>query len=193
VVSRQEDYRQRQKVERSFARLSNFRRLLIRWECIFSIYRSWSMVAVLLLWLRRLRCVTSMACVKSQSSHVREGMLAMQKRTPSIPFPWAWWAFDLGDARPCDATYCQYPYEDLPPIPTLDRTLSWLGQPGWLESPDVTPERRASRERLSAVARDKVRDLTTQAGRLGLMLPNAFTRLMAAPDLYTRIPKLDFL
>jgi hypothetical protein len=33
-----------------------------------------------------------------------------------------------------------------------------------------------------------VRDLATQAERLGLTLPNAFTRLMAAPDLYTRIP-----
>jgi hypothetical protein len=98
-------------------------------------------------------------------------------------------AFDLGDARPCDATYCHYPYEDLPPIPTLDGTLSWLGQPGWLESPDVTPERRAARERWSAEAQATVRDLAMQAERLGLLLPRAYLRLMAAPELYTRIPE----
>lgn len=113
----------------------------------------------------------------------------MQQRTPAIPFPWAWWAFGLGDARPCDATYCRYPYEDLPSIPPLDGTLSWLGQPGWLESPDITPERRASRECLTAKARATVRDLATQAEQLGLMLPTAFTRLMAAPELYTHIPE----
>lgn len=113
----------------------------------------------------------------------------MQQPTPSIPFAWAWWAFDLGDARPCDSTYCQYPYENLPPIPALDGTLSWLGQPGWLESPGDTPDRRASRERLSAKAREQVRALAAQAGRLGLMLPDAFTRLMSAPELYTRIPE----
>lgn len=67
----------------------------------------------------------------------------MQQFTPSIPFSWAWWAFDLGDARPCDATYCHYPYEQLPPIPPLDGTLGWLGQPGWLVSPDDGPDRQA--------------------------------------------------
>lgn len=106
-----------------------------------------------------------------------------------IPFSWAWIAFDLGYDRPCDSTYCLYPYEDLPPIPTLDGTLSWLGQPGWLESPEVTPERRASQERLSAEAQATMRDLATQAERLGLMLPAAFARLMSAPELYTRIPE----
>jgi hypothetical protein len=40
-------------VERSFAWLGNFRRLLIRWERLFGVYRSWFTVAVLLLCLRR--------------------------------------------------------------------------------------------------------------------------------------------
>lgn len=53
VVARKDDYRQRYKVERSFVWLGNFRRLLIRWECLFSVYRSWFTVAVLLLCLRR--------------------------------------------------------------------------------------------------------------------------------------------
>ena len=53
VVARKDDYRLRYKVERSFAWLGNFRRLLIRWEYLFSIYRSWFTIAVLLLCLRR--------------------------------------------------------------------------------------------------------------------------------------------
>jgi hypothetical protein len=40
VVARRDDYRLRYKVERSFAWLGNFRRLLIRWEHPFSVYRS---------------------------------------------------------------------------------------------------------------------------------------------------------
>jgi transposase len=53
VVARTDDYRQRYKVERSFDWLGNFRRLLIRWEHGFTVYRSWFAVAVLLLCLRR--------------------------------------------------------------------------------------------------------------------------------------------
>jgi hypothetical protein len=53
VVARKEEYRCRFKVERSFAWLGNFRRLLIRWEWLFSVYRSWFSFAVLLLCVRR--------------------------------------------------------------------------------------------------------------------------------------------
>jgi transposase len=53
VIARQEDYRQRYKVERSFAWLGNFRRLLIRWEHLSIVYRGFFAVAVLLLCLRR--------------------------------------------------------------------------------------------------------------------------------------------
>jgi transposase len=53
VVARRDDYRLRFKVERSFAWLGNFRRLLIRWEHLFGVYRSWFSVAVLLLCVRR--------------------------------------------------------------------------------------------------------------------------------------------
>lgn len=116
----------------------------------------------------------------------------MQQRTPSIPFSWAWWACDLGDIRPCDsayATYCQFPYETLPPIPQLDGTLNWLGQPGWIASPGDSPDQQAARQHRSAKARDQVRDIGVQAERLGLTLPTAFTHLMAAPELYTRIPE----
>ncbi len=40
-------------MERSFAWLGNFRRLLIRWEHIFGVYRSFFRVAVLLICPRR--------------------------------------------------------------------------------------------------------------------------------------------
>jgi hypothetical protein len=45
------------------------------------------------------------------------------------------------------------------------------------------------RERASAEAQVAIRDLATQAERLGLTLPPAFIRLMAAPDLLDRIPE----
>jgi transposase len=54
VVARKDNYRERYKVERSFAWLGNFRRLLIRWEHLFGVYRSWFTVALLLLCVRRL-------------------------------------------------------------------------------------------------------------------------------------------
>jgi transposase len=53
VVARKDDYQQRYKVERSFAWLGNFRRLLIRWEHLTLVYESWFTVAVLLICLRR--------------------------------------------------------------------------------------------------------------------------------------------
>src|SRR5260370_10132451 len=53
LLAPKEDYRRRYTVERSFAWLGNFRRLLIRWEQVFSVYRSLFAVAVLLVCLRR--------------------------------------------------------------------------------------------------------------------------------------------
>jgi hypothetical protein len=54
VVVRKDDYRLRYKVERSFAWFGNFRRLLIRWEHLFSVYRSLFTFGALLICLRRL-------------------------------------------------------------------------------------------------------------------------------------------
>jgi transposase len=53
VLARRDEYRQRYKVERSFAWLGNFRRLLIRWEHLSGVYRSFFTVAVLVVCLRR--------------------------------------------------------------------------------------------------------------------------------------------
>lgn len=54
VAARQNDYRLRYKVEPSFAWLGNYRRLLIRWEHRFGLYRSFFAIAVLVICLRRL-------------------------------------------------------------------------------------------------------------------------------------------
>jgi transposase len=53
VVARPEAYR-RFTVERSFAWLGNFRRLLVRWEHAFGVYRSFFSFAVLVICLKRL-------------------------------------------------------------------------------------------------------------------------------------------
>jgi transposase len=54
VLARQEDYRQRYKVERSFAWLGNYRRLLIRWERLLVVYRGFFALALTRVCLRRL-------------------------------------------------------------------------------------------------------------------------------------------
>jgi transposase len=54
VVARRADYRLRYTVERSFAWLGNFRRLLMRWERLFAVYRSLFGVALMLLCVHRL-------------------------------------------------------------------------------------------------------------------------------------------
>jgi transposase len=64
VLARREEYRLRYRVERSFAWLGNFRRLLIRWEHLSSVYRSFFTVAVLLVCVRRAcaPCAGGRAC-----------------------------------------------------------------------------------------------------------------------------------
>jgi transposase len=53
VVARKEEYRRRFTLERSFAWLGNFRRLLIRWERLFAVYRGWLTIALMVVSLRR--------------------------------------------------------------------------------------------------------------------------------------------
>jgi transposase len=54
VVARKDDYGRRFTVERSFAWLGNFRRLLIRWERRFTVYRSFFALALAVICLKRL-------------------------------------------------------------------------------------------------------------------------------------------
>jgi transposase len=53
VVARTDEYRQPFTVERSFAWLGTFRRLLIRWERLFAVYHGWFTVALMGVSLRR--------------------------------------------------------------------------------------------------------------------------------------------
>ena len=59
VVACKDEYRLRFTVEWSFAWLGHFRRLLIRWERLFSVYQSEFAFAVMLLCVRR---ATALAC-----------------------------------------------------------------------------------------------------------------------------------
>ncbi len=54
MVARKDDYRQRYKVERSFAWLGNFRRLLIRWEHQLPIYQGFFTLALAFVCVKRL-------------------------------------------------------------------------------------------------------------------------------------------
>jgi hypothetical protein len=61
VVARKQEYRLRCTVERSFAWLGDYRRLLIRWEYLFTVYRSFFAFAALMLCVKRLARVLA-AC-----------------------------------------------------------------------------------------------------------------------------------
>ena len=54
IVARGEEYRLRHTVERSFAWLGNYRRLLIRWEHLFAVYRGFFAFAAMALCVKRL-------------------------------------------------------------------------------------------------------------------------------------------
>jgi transposase len=62
VVARKDDYRQRYKVERSFAWLGNYRRLLIRRERLLPVYRGFFALALARVCLRRLFSAVSSQC-----------------------------------------------------------------------------------------------------------------------------------
>ncbi|GAB4578908.1 MAG: hypothetical protein Fur0022_16450 [Anaerolineales bacterium] len=95
------------------------------------------------------------------------------------PFPTGWMSFDLGQYRPCDGTYCFYPYEDLPP---LDETLFW-GEFQWLPAlqthlrPIVDIHKQVPANKIEK----KLHRLMAEAQTLRLTLPEPFIRFMASP------------
>lgn len=102
------------------------------------------------------------------------------------PFPTGWMSFDLGQDRPCDGTYCFYPYEDLPPI---DESL-FRGEFQWL--PALQDRLRAIVDIHKQVPASKIEEklhrLLTEAKMLNLSLPEPFIRFMASPTLHDEIP-----
>ena len=97
-------------------------------------------------------------------------------------FKSGWYSFDLGRYRPCDSTYCLYPYESIPPIGAPDETLSWLGplSSGTDDKMEIHRNPHDARGRLDEVA--------AHARQLGLIFPESFKTLMASPELQDRIP-----
>ncbi len=104
------------------------------------------------------------------------------------PFQSGWWSFDLGAYRPCDGTYCFYPYESLPSIDeaALTGTLAWLG-PLEDEVASVMDVHHASDEALGRLKSD-IEKIAAEAKPLQLSLPEAFLRLMGSRELQDRIP-----
>jgi hypothetical protein len=98
------------------------------------------------------------------------------------PFRRGWYAFDLGQYRPCAGTYCLSPYEDLPPIAAPDESLAWLGPL------DERTDQQMQIHRDRQVASGKLDQIVASAQRLGLSLQPSFLRLMGSPELQNRIP-----
>jgi hypothetical protein len=98
----------------------------------------------------------------------------------ALPFRAGWWSFDLGHYRPCDSTYCLWPAAGLPPLMPLDGSLRWLGP--------LDPSGDPALARRTAEVQQYLAEVRAEAERLSLRLPDAYTRLMGAPELQDRIP-----
>lgn len=100
------------------------------------------------------------------------------------PFQYGWYATDLGLYRPCDSTYCLYPYDSLPPLPALhmQETLHWL------EPLDEDIKNQMHKYSSPLEIRTRLTSIITEAEQLKLSLPASFLQLMASPDLQDRIP-----
>jgi hypothetical protein len=102
--------------------------------------------------------------------------------TARFPFAFGWYGSDLPGYRACDSTYCFFPYEDLPSLDEPDETLDWLGPL------DEATDRQMQVHRNRPTAPGRLQEIEAAAGRLGLILPAPFLRLMASPVLQDRIP-----
>jgi len=105
----------------------------------------------------------------------------------SSPFRLAWWGGELSGYRTCDSTYCFYPYDSLPP---LDSGL-FEDEFGWLPPlSSAMLERMALYQRSEAASQlaTRLENIQSSAAQMGLRLPNAFLKFMAAPELQEQIP-----
>jgi hypothetical protein len=81
------------------------------------------------------------------------------------------------------STYCEFAYNDLPPIPRLDDSFNWLGaQPELAES---LAEQPRSPEPTRPAAADGLLDLLAE--RPGVSVPATFCRFLARASLHARI------
>jgi hypothetical protein len=107
-------------------------------------------------------------------------MMSTAGHTP--PFRFGWLSFDLGKYRPCDGTYCFYPYDSLPPIRALNGTLDWL------DPLDDETDQSMQLYRNAPEERGNLAQVEADATKFGLTLPEAFMRLTGSPGLQDRIP-----
>jgi uncharacterized protein (TIGR02996 family) len=101
-------------------------------------------------------------------------------RANPTPFPAVWKGTGLGRYRPCDSTYCSWPYDTLPDLPVGEfrGEFQWLAlarpPQGGRRGSAADPEGRESLQRLVSKVKGQ-----------GLRLPESFLRLMAS-DLLPR-------
>jgi hypothetical protein len=94
----------------------------------------------------------------------------------NLPTKTGWFSVELPGYRPGQGTYDFSAYDSLPPLPTE----LFTGKLEWLKTSieDKTPKNVQTR----------MQKLSAQAQQLGLVLPEAFLRLMGSPKLQESIP-----
>ena len=97
------------------------------------------------------------------------------------PFRPGWWSFSLPRYRPCDSTYCRFPYESLPPI---DPTV-FQGDSLWLPT-DVARVPHTSAN--AAEIHSHLPAIIAEAEARGVTLPTAFLTFIGDPAAHKRIP-----
>jgi hypothetical protein len=101
------------------------------------------------------------------------------------PFPCHWWGTSLekaglGEVRPDVGTYGRYGFDRLPPVPfEMGGDFAWL-------VPRPTFDHSIGDERGSEVA-NTLPELQDAAARLGVHLPESFTKFMGSPELHRRV------
>ena len=103
-------------------------------------------------------------------------------------FPLGWWGFGLSGYRPCNQTYCWFPYDSLPVLPhqSFHGDFAWLTP---LESHLVLIVEQFwppyDRQRLSA---ENLKKLTAATEEKGFLLPKPFVAFMSNLELQKCIP-----
>jgi hypothetical protein len=101
------------------------------------------------------------------------------------PFPCHWWglsleAVGLGEPRPDVGTYGRYDFSRLPPLP-----FPMAGDFAWLAT--APAQRHNIGKKYAADHSRAFNFLCESSNRLGLRLPDAFTKFMETPPLHQRI------
>lgn len=98
---------------------------------------------------------------------------------PNLPTKTGWFSVELPGYRPGQGTYDFSEYASLPPLPTE----LFTGKLAWLKTPQGSIEGETSKD-----VQIRMQKLSAQAQQLGLVLPEAFLRLMGSPEIQEHIP-----